>query len=559
MLMCRWTVAAGWEAPRIEPFGNLSISPAASCLNYATQCFEGMKVYRGFDGKLRLFRPDHNAKRLISSAERVALPAFDDKELVKLIKALIRVDAPRWLPKEAAGRFLYIRPALVGTGEQTGVQLPEEAMLYVIMIPWPDFSTETSPRKTPRTPGLRLCASQGDTIRAWPGGFGYAKVGANYGTTFKAHGVAHSKGFDQILWLFGPDCQVTEAGASNFFAVVRDATTSKIELLTAPLTENLILDGVTRRSVLELVRSRLSEQLSIAERNFTMQELVQAWNEGRVLEAFVSGTAFFIMPVSLIHFRGLDLAMPDIHETEGKRYASIIKGWLRIFSILRLQASFEGPNNRKYTRTGTAFAFNEYYALTALHNTWDMKLGPAKTIVLIPDQRLDVELRPTMNCVAAAGRVEWIRSQKSEHDFCMVAVAKPFDLGVRLFPIGDVPLSRHTGEVIGYAYDLPSDFEGQRLIRCKGKVWSRRTAAGVLVEHKVNTVKVNSGSLVLINKKFVGVYVLFVRVLRFTRDPDSGLADGITRFESATRIMGSNDGLRRVNCPRVFVYGCNKG
>ncbi|GAP92646.2 putative branched-chain amino acid aminotransferase [Rosellinia necatrix] len=330
MLTCKWTVDEGWEAPQIVPFANLSISPAASCLNYATQCFEGMKVYRGFDGKVRLFRPDHNAKRLNYSAERVALPSFDEEELVKLVKALVRVDAPRWLPKgAAAGRFLYIRPSLVGTGEQLGILAPREALLYILLVPWPDFSTESPPGKPPRASGLRLYASQGDTVRAWPGGFGYAKVGASYGTTFKAHGEATSKGFDQILWLFGPDGQVTEAGASNFFAIVKNASTGKTELLTAPLTENLILDGVTRRSVLDLVRSRLPEKLEIVEQNFTMQELANACSEARVLEAFVSGTAFFITPVSSIHFRGQDLIMPEIHETEGERYASIIKGWLR--------------------------------------------------------------------------------------------------------------------------------------------------------------------------------------------------------------------------------------
>ncbi|KAK1637680.1 branched-chain-amino-acid aminotransferase [Colletotrichum phormii] len=285
----------------------------------------GMKVYRGFDGNLRLFRPDCNAKRLSSSAQRVALPSFDEGALVQLIKSLVRVDAPRWLPKEAAGRFLYIRPSLVGTGEQIGVQLPTEATLYIIMVPWPDFSIETPPGIIRSRPGLRFCASAGDTIRAWPGGFGYAKVGANYGTTFRVHGQALSSGFDQILWLFGPDCQVTEAGASNFFAVVRNAATNRTELLTASLTENLILDGVTRRSVLDLIRSRLSDELGIVERNFTMHELVEAWEDGRLLETFVSGTAFFITLVSSIHFRGRDLLMPDVDEETTKCYASVIK------------------------------------------------------------------------------------------------------------------------------------------------------------------------------------------------------------------------------------------
>lgn len=93
MVTCRWTVDGGWDAPALKPFGDLTISPLASCLHYATQCFEGMKVYRGFDNRVRLFRPDRNAKRLVTSAKRVSLPEFDPEQLVELIKALVRVDA----------------------------------------------------------------------------------------------------------------------------------------------------------------------------------------------------------------------------------------------------------------------------------------------------------------------------------------------------------------------------------------------------------------------------------------------------------------------------------
>jgi branched-chain amino acid aminotransferase len=94
MVTARWTAGQGWEDPDLKPYGDISISPAASCLHYATQCFEGMKVYRGFDGKLRLFRPERIAKRLEMSSKRVSLPRFDQKELVNLIKALVRLDCP---------------------------------------------------------------------------------------------------------------------------------------------------------------------------------------------------------------------------------------------------------------------------------------------------------------------------------------------------------------------------------------------------------------------------------------------------------------------------------
>lgn len=145
--------------------------------------------------------------------------------------------------------------------------------------------------------GLKLLASTPDTIRAWPGGFGYAKLGANYGPSLAAHGVATGQGFDQVLWLFGGERQVTEAGASNFF-IVWEGKDGKRELVTASLESQVILPGVTRRSVLELARERLASPsatglppVDVVERPFTIGEVEEAWKEGRIIEAFVSGTA----------------------------------------------------------------------------------------------------------------------------------------------------------------------------------------------------------------------------------------------------------------------------
>lgn len=95
MVTVRWTEANGWEAPEVRPFENLSIPPTAPVLHYATECFEGMKVYRGFDGKLRLFRPDCNGERLVMSAKRASLPGFAFGELKGLIAKLMEVDGAR--------------------------------------------------------------------------------------------------------------------------------------------------------------------------------------------------------------------------------------------------------------------------------------------------------------------------------------------------------------------------------------------------------------------------------------------------------------------------------
>ncbi|KAH8782627.1 putative branched-chain-amino-acid aminotransferase [Hyaloscypha finlandica] len=318
MITAVWRSTTGWDDPELRPYGNLSLAPTASVLHYATECFEGMKMYRGFDRKLRLFRPDANCKRMLVSSTRIALPGFDPRELEKLIIAMIALDGPKWLPK--AGTFLYLRPTMIGSAGALGVATPKEATLFVI-------ATFMPPLGAPQ--GLKLLAST-DGVRAWPGGFGFAKVGANYGPSLMANGEARARGYDQVLWLLNG--QVTEAGASNFF-VMWKSREGKTQLVTAPLGDKIILDGVTRRSILQLTRERLShgrtglDPVEIVERQFTMEDVVQAVNEERILEAFAAGTAYFVCPVSVIHYKDQDLQIPMSQGDSGP-YTALIKSWL---------------------------------------------------------------------------------------------------------------------------------------------------------------------------------------------------------------------------------------
>ncbi len=327
MITASWTLADGWAAPEMKPYGPLAIMPTASVLHYATECFEGLKLYRGHDGRLRLFRPSLNCRRMLMSSTRIALPGFPPDELLKLITKLCAVDGPKWLPKSRPGTFLYVRPTMIANDSALGVQKPKEALLYVILACFPTLDRSAGPN-----PGMKLLASQDDMVRAWPGGFGYAKVGANYGPTLLAQGEARQRGYDQVLWLFGENCMVTEAGASNFFVVWRTRE-GRMQLVTAPLDERIILDGITRRSMLELARERLVngwhdiEPLEVVERRYGMSEIVEAVQEGRMIEAFAAGTAFFVAPVSEIHFRGVDLPIPLAAGNIG-RYTGLLKTWL---------------------------------------------------------------------------------------------------------------------------------------------------------------------------------------------------------------------------------------
>lgn len=246
---------------------------------------------------------------------------------------------------------------MIATDPSLSPRVPEEALLVIVCTFFPSFDDPVlKPGQPKPEPGLKLLASEEDTVRAWPGGFGYAKLGANYGPSMVAQVEAKARGFNQILWLFGADSEVTEAGASNF-VVAWKTREGKKQLITAPLGDKLILEGITRRSVLELARDRLAEELEVVERKYGIREVEEAVEEGRMLEAFVVGTAvrtpsrsssfftsppplpfpflstdapsqYFIAPVSLIHSRGKDLAIP-LSAGESGPYAKQLKHWLR--------------------------------------------------------------------------------------------------------------------------------------------------------------------------------------------------------------------------------------
>ncbi|KAG5936500.1 hypothetical protein E4U59_004986 [Claviceps monticola] len=320
MVTATWRASSGWASPELKPYGPLSLMPTASCLHYATECFEGLKAFRGHDGRLRIFRPDRNCTRMRMSAARISLPLFDAPELEKLMLALLAVDGPRWLPRDRPGSFLYIRPTLIGTQSQLGVQAPREALLYIILTFMPRMDSPLG--------GMRLHTSPDDMVRAWVGGFGYAKVGANYGPSLMATQDARRRGFHQILWLYGQQGECTEAGASNFFVVWQRPGDREIEIVTAPLDDKLILDGVTRRSCLDVMRERLGSGVHVTERKYTIDDLLEADAEGRLLESFAAGTAYFICPVSQIHHRGKEINIPIGPDGQGGEITTKVKQWI---------------------------------------------------------------------------------------------------------------------------------------------------------------------------------------------------------------------------------------
>ncbi|KAF9636866.1 Branched-chain amino acid aminotransferase [Lasiodiplodia theobromae] len=297
MLVIEWTSKEGWGDPRIIPYQELRLDPAVCALQYASSCFEGMKAYKDRDGGLRLFRPEKNMARLNSSSARLALPTFDSNAVIALISELCNLES-RFVPSER-GYSLYLRPTIIGTESGLGVGPPSSALLYVIASP-------SGPFWATGFKAIQLEAT--DSVRAWPGGVGDKKVGANYAPCVLPQREAALNGSQQNLWLFGEEEFLTEVGSMNLFMAMKDKDSGRKQLITAPL-DGTILEGVTRDSVLTLARERL-KNWDVIERKLTMGELAEAADEGRLLEVFGSGTAVIISPVRSIFWKRTQRFIP---------------------------------------------------------------------------------------------------------------------------------------------------------------------------------------------------------------------------------------------------------
>lgn len=301
MVTVSWDVNQGWSNPEIKPYAPLAIDPTASGLHYAIQCFEGLKAYKSRDGsKVRMFRPSLNMARLNRSSKRISLPEFNEEEFLKVLEKFVAMEARFISP----GGFIYIRPYHIGTNAGLGIRTPTSSILGIVSTIMPNFAADV----------MRLYSSPPDTIRAWPGGFGAAKVGANYGPTLEQNEIAQKLGYHQVLWLFGDKRVVTEAGGSNFMAVWKVPNSDAVEIVTCTLENKTILPGITRRSTLEYFREKYSaadSKVIVSEREFTIDDLKAAADEGRLIEAFGIGTAFFVSSVGVVRTpEGEDIEIP---------------------------------------------------------------------------------------------------------------------------------------------------------------------------------------------------------------------------------------------------------
>jgi branched-chain amino acid aminotransferase len=281
-----------WREPRIEPFEPLQLSPAAMVLHYSQSIFEGLKCYRHPDGRLALFRPRDNFRRFNESARRMAIPETDETFLLLALKELLKVDGA-WTP-DHPDASLYIRPAIIATEPHLGVRPAKEYLLFIILGPvGPYYKEGFAP--------IKIYVEERFS-RSAPGGLGAVKAGASYAASLLATEKAAQLGYTQLLWLDAlTHRHVEEVGSMNMCFVVDG------KILTANLS-GTILPGITRNSAFIVAQDM---GLTVEERPIAIDEILQANQEGRLTEAFGTGTAAVISPVGVLRYKDEEFTVGD--------------------------------------------------------------------------------------------------------------------------------------------------------------------------------------------------------------------------------------------------------
>ena len=307
MFLMDYEAGKGWHSPRIEPYKDIGLDPAAMVLHYGQEIFEGLKAYRGIDGGIYLFRARDNFARLNRSAQRLCMPEVDPDLAMQGLKKLIELDQ-EWVPR-TKGTSLYIRPNMIATDPHLGVRPSNTYLFYIIVGPVAAYCKE----------GLNPVKIWVETeyVRAAPGGTGEAKTSGNYAASLLAAEKAKEKGFTQVLWLDAVERKyVEEVGTMNMFFVIGQ------EVVTAPLS-GTILPGITRDSVLRILKGW---GVNVSERSLSINEVVESAENGSLKEAFGTGTAAVISPVGQITHKDKDyvIAGGKMGELSQRLYDEIV-------------------------------------------------------------------------------------------------------------------------------------------------------------------------------------------------------------------------------------------
>ncbi|MDR0381664.1 MAG: branched-chain amino acid aminotransferase [Oscillospiraceae bacterium] len=285
MFLLDYTEGSGWHTPRIVPYGPLTLDPASMVLHYGQETFEGLKAYRADDGRILLFRPQENIRRMNRSNRRLQIAEIDETLFLEAIRALVREDID-WVPTHP-DTSLYIRPFIIAVDPYLGVRASHTYRFLIILSPVGAYYPE----------GIDPVSILIETedVRAVKGGTGEAKTGGNYAATIRAQVRAKEKGYTQVLWLDGVHRRyIEEVGTMNVFFSLDG------RVVTPPL-EGSILPGVTRDSAIRLLTSW---GVPVDQRAISIDELVEAADAGRLSESFGTGTAAVISPIGSFDYNG---------------------------------------------------------------------------------------------------------------------------------------------------------------------------------------------------------------------------------------------------------------
>ncbi|MFT4135232.1 branched-chain amino acid aminotransferase [Microbacterium sp.] len=274
-----WSVRGGWHRPRVQPYGPISLDPAAAVLHYGQEIFEGIKAYRHADGSVHTFRPDQNGRRLQRSARRLALPELPVPYFIQSLRELVAVDGD-WVPS-GNDQSLYLRPFMFAKEAFLGVRPAHKVAYYLI----------ASPAGAYFTGGVRpvsIWLSE-DYARAGKGGTGAAKTGGNYAASLLPQSEAYENECDQVVFL-DQDGNVEELGGMNIVFVYKDGT------IVTPQSDS-ILEGITRESLLQLARDRGHK---VEGRSVSLAQWREGVASGDIVEVFACGTAAVVTPIGLL-------------------------------------------------------------------------------------------------------------------------------------------------------------------------------------------------------------------------------------------------------------------
>jgi len=279
-----------WTDLKIIPFGDLEISPVNLAIHYGQSIFEGMKASKMNDGTAVLFRPELHVDRINASADRMMMPNISKDIFMEAIHTLVDLEKD-WIPSEP-GSALYIRPFMFATDARLGVQVSETYKFIVVVGPVGPYYPKP----------IKLLAETKYT-RAANGGVGEAKTAGNYAASLLPATLAKKRGYDQVVWLDSKEYKyVQEVGTMNLFFVFKDK-------VVTPSTDGAILKGITRKSIIEILRSK---NIEVEERRISLDEIFDAHDKGELLEIFGSGTAAVVANVAKFDWEDRSIDFEDV-------------------------------------------------------------------------------------------------------------------------------------------------------------------------------------------------------------------------------------------------------